>query len=944
MSVRGAAAAWSPLPRHRALHKLWLWPLALLVALSGACSRQRMQTRDESPALVALDLGRVQVGQRALAKTVVPVGRVAVLLELEDAPVDVDAPSRLFSRPGEETRISLRWQPSSPGWLNDSVVYRMSVGPTETTFRILLHGRAWEQEPDHANEVDAEGEADAGSDAGASILPCQRDEECDDHEPCTTDTCAGPLGCRSAPKDEGKPCGPFDCTRGHFCSAGQCAEVDMREVSDGMACDDADPCTLDGTCRDGLCYASSDPRAPKLLDSMPTFGEGMSDVAHAAGTYVFVGLDRVDVVREQEGSLQHRARLALPGVSFVESAGKARFLVRTQAGQVLRLDTDVPESPKLTPLPHIVPMPLRPGDDGTLRAQFEAKWVVSGDWVVISTSTWNDAIVNSSYYAATVAPIAPGPGRALDVPLYRMVGEGELLAWAQPGIGGHGDDVLGVLRLQNGKVIADMRVKRAQLAAAGCTPPKFVAMSNGLVATLSNSDMSGNSTLCLWRVDANAQSLSFAAAHPLYDRPQEPAIALDAEALYLSSVTWWAPGFFGPLMAKGQVKRFPLAQLLGSSDVLAFQGSPQIGPHSAGLLKLAEERLLVIGDAISVLRPDGTLLTGPGHGQISGALALAEGRQALVGGRTSFGLLTLEDHPPRLIRGPWQQHYPKGGASSGDLRVLRGEGRAKNLTPVALSPSVNITSVEQLSAQLSPAGALQITAQPRTLSLGYGWISSIVTPEAYVFHVAGSLLVFSEGDTNLPSLTHTLPSWQRGSESYADVFLRATSNDRSSIVTIMQGERLTLVNPVLNSEGVTLPTQLLPTPEERSDLYPYAWLPSSFAVLGDGVLRMEGHALVQYSRQGRFAPVKLTFADLDLRQPGLIPAFGPDWALVSYQDSRGQNWLVQVRVEDGVLEAFDRLPIDGSVASADRVGEHWIIGTSAGVQLVDLACFPGDER
>jgi len=87
---------------------------------------------------------------------------------------------------------------------------------------------------------------------------------CDDGDPCTTDSCNPAAGCAHA--DEACPavCGPGDegqrcsdgttCTIGDTCQAGAC-------VGTPLACDDADPCTVD-TCDSALGCVYSEQASP----------------------------------------------------------------------------------------------------------------------------------------------------------------------------------------------------------------------------------------------------------------------------------------------------------------------------------------------------------------------------------------------------------------------------------------------------------------------------------------------------------------------------------------------------------------------------------------------------------------------------------------------------------------------------------------------------------
>ena len=61
---------------------------------------------------------------------------------------------------------------------------------------------------------------------------------CDDHNPCTVDSCVHPTGCHAVPTSDGAGCDDGRaCTTGDACRAGSCLGV-------GVTCDDGDPCTV----------------------------------------------------------------------------------------------------------------------------------------------------------------------------------------------------------------------------------------------------------------------------------------------------------------------------------------------------------------------------------------------------------------------------------------------------------------------------------------------------------------------------------------------------------------------------------------------------------------------------------------------------------------------------------------------------------------------------
>ncbi len=103
--------------------------------------------------------------------------------------------------------------------------------------------RSLPADPSDAEECDdgRDGNPDNGC-TDDCTYSCHADEDCDDGEACTTDTCETTLFhyCFSTPSGEGSVCGTGDiCTGLGTCISGACV------FSDPMDCDDYRPCTTD---------------------------------------------------------------------------------------------------------------------------------------------------------------------------------------------------------------------------------------------------------------------------------------------------------------------------------------------------------------------------------------------------------------------------------------------------------------------------------------------------------------------------------------------------------------------------------------------------------------------------------------------------------------------------------------------------------------------------
>ncbi len=88
-----------------------------------------------------------------------------------------------------------------------------------------------------------------GDQCAGGVCKAAKPASCDDGDPCTTAVCDALAGCKNiantAPCSDGDP-----CTTGDTCKGGAC------QVGTPLACDDGNPCTTD-SCADGACAAKA---------------------------------------------------------------------------------------------------------------------------------------------------------------------------------------------------------------------------------------------------------------------------------------------------------------------------------------------------------------------------------------------------------------------------------------------------------------------------------------------------------------------------------------------------------------------------------------------------------------------------------------------------------------------------------------------------------------
>ena len=336
---------------------------------------------------------------------------------------------------------------------------------------------------------------------------------CGDGNPCTIDRCADGECVHDNTNEDGA-CGDQDCQYEHACQAGRCVRRMIVSQTDGNQCDDGDPCTEDGTCSDRRCIASTTAREPRVLQTLPTFGEGATDAATDGELFVFAGPDRYDVVALVNGAYEYRSPVPMTGARYVEAIGDGRFLVRSGEDRVALLDATDPLAPELTALPHIAPQapPAQPGltSRGT---RFNDSWLVTNGLVVLGTTTTYEEDGNATAYRLTVAPIDPKRGSAqlLDVRAQYLAALDQGFVWVMWGGTTDVAGAIGVVELDtDGTVIDNMRIERDEVEGSGCGQPRYLGASGDRLVVLSDEEDNGYAHLCIWRLSGGRFDLESA--------------------------------------------------------------------------------------------------------------------------------------------------------------------------------------------------------------------------------------------------------------------------------------------------------------------------------------------------------------------------------------------------------------------------------------------------
>jgi hypothetical protein len=94
--------------------------------------------------------------------------------------------------------------------------------------------------------------------------------DCDDHNMCTADTCTPSIGCRHTPETDGT-----SCSDGNICNGVETCQGGLCRRPDPLDCDDGDPCTSDSCDRNNGCIHPPIPDGSSCEDNNVCNGEGV---------------------------------------------------------------------------------------------------------------------------------------------------------------------------------------------------------------------------------------------------------------------------------------------------------------------------------------------------------------------------------------------------------------------------------------------------------------------------------------------------------------------------------------------------------------------------------------------------------------------------------------------------------------------------------------------
>jgi hypothetical protein len=178
---------------------------------------------------------------------------------------------------------------------------------------------------------------------------------CDDNNPCTLDSC-GPNGCIHDPVISGTACDDGDpCTTSDSCFQGRCMGVGVTE---GSACDPGDSCVVNATCQAGHCLGTS---------LVATATEGSPIFDHHLQQWNGAYLHRREVSLSQDGVFIGLDHLPIPNPNNDPNGGgliHVAFTVKQCGGEDYQFSYHPPDSFVLVAYVRRE-MQLKP--DGTLR-------------------------------------------------------------------------------------------------------------------------------------------------------------------------------------------------------------------------------------------------------------------------------------------------------------------------------------------------------------------------------------------------------------------------------------------------------------------------------------------------------------------------------------------------------------------------------------------------
>ncbi len=890
--------------------------LLIAATLYSACSGGE----NSAEHTVALDFGSVRVGQRATRSVTFGSAAFEQSLLLQAAPSDLTLPVRFELSSTQESTLEVSWAPSTAGRLDDAVFYRSDAGGR--LFELRVHGRA---------------EAPLGE--------CTRAADCDDGDPCSEDMCEAGR-CSQRPKAEGAACGERDCSVMPSCIGGRCVAVDISGHSDGLPCDDGDPCSADGTCREGLCYASEIPRPTQVRASLTTFGATTTASASDGQVFVLASAQRIDIVTlDDNGEMQLRARLDGPAIMGARMLDAGRFVLRSSEHTFHLLDARNPEQPVLTALSHVVPR-LLPQDTYPVTPPGFADtglWVVHKGMLVIPTQV--QRVPGDLSYYLTVAPVDATLGlpHALDIPAYRMTLLADSVAYTEP----YATERIGVFRLDAGGELESHT--QTDASARGCGFPRYIAGHGDTFVTHADEDDVGYAEICLWRLaPGQMDGFEVLGRRLLKEHLHDQTVLLSQDHLYLGFGYRYRRGWLGTFLEEGKIVRYDRDWFTQDNADFSFGDGEAVSLWGNGTSTTLEHGYLVglRGGPSALLNVEAGAVPvlGAGVGEYDTLLSVGSGRVLAAGASHAIvAEAQANSGQLELTWGPQLIHEARRAGSDLDVHVLH----AGDHSITSSYAGAHLDTLYYHGYRVDHSGALH----HESTKLAWSGNGNVAFARGMLWSPHGSpntgvytkLVGIDLAQPEAAPLEVALPA-VAPFQTYAPRSLRATADGGG---LVYGSPDLAFVIDLDSQSAAPFPLRGVPALPSAS-YYHTARNHERFAAEHGRIWLDAGGAVAIFDSQSHHQLASLTLPDAVVDKPVAIMWLEEDRAVVSYSAQDATSRLAQLVYREGNLNLLTSLSSTLPFTSAAQVEDgRFLLANADGLELVDLQCWSqgaGEDR